>query len=129
MENFLTWAALALMDARTPMIAGLDILHISAIALILIFLRLRMVNKKSGSPFKYFRAASATANHGASGRFLEIRRIPALKNCPNCAEQLPLSALMCDACDYNFLAAMPGRGQKLLPAPHQMSEQRIASAT
>ena len=119
MENFLNWAALALMDARTPVIAGLDVLHISALALMLIFLRLRIVNRKSDSAFESFRAASASVNHGASGRLLEKRRVPALKDCPNCAEQLPLSALMCDACDYNFLAAMPGR-HKLLPAPREM---------
>jgi hypothetical protein len=55
-----------------------------------------------------------------------------LKPCPNCAEELPLSAIICDACDYNFLAARPGRGQKLLPpseaVTREVPEQRIASA-
>jgi hypothetical protein len=129
METFLNLAKLVLTDGSTPMIpGGVDTLHISLIVLTLLFLTLRIVNKKSGRSSKTFRAASAPTNHGASGGFLERRRIPALKNCPNCAEQLPLSALICDACDYNFLATRPGRGQQLLPPPHEMPEPRIAAA-
>lgn len=40
----------------------------------------------------------------------------AFKKCPQCADQLPLSALVCDVCDYNFLASSILR-HKLLPAP------------
>lgn len=40
----------------------------------------------------------------------------AFKKCPQCADQLPVSTLVCDACDYNFLAGSILR-HKLLPAP------------
>jgi hypothetical protein len=39
------------------------------------------------------------------------------KNCPKCAEQLPLSTLVCDACDYNFLSGSSQSRYRLLPAP------------
>ena|SRR5918996_422474 len=127
MENFLNLVQLVF-NGSTFMIAGdVDILHISAIALGLVFLRLRRLNKRSGGSFESS-AKSIPTNNCASARFLDRQRIPALKKCPNCAEQLPLSALLCNACDYNFLATRPGRGQQLLPAPHAMSEPRIASA-
>jgi len=42
--------------------------------------------------------------------------VPALKKCPKCAEQLPPSALICEACDYNFLSRTVGR-HKLLLSP------------
>lgn len=41
----------------------------------------------------------------------------AFKNCPNCAEQVPLSTLACDACEYNFLSGSNGPRHKLLPSP------------
>ena len=41
----------------------------------------------------------------------------AFKNCPNCADPLPLSTLVCDVCEYNFLSASIGPRHKLLPAP------------
>ena len=40
------------------------------------------------------------------------------KKCPKCTEQLPVSALVCDACDYNFLAGSILR-HKLLPMPEE----------
>lgn len=39
------------------------------------------------------------------------------KNCPNCDGQVPLAALFCDACDYNFVASMVGHRHKLLNPP------------
>jgi hypothetical protein len=43
--------------------------------------------------------------------------IRAFKKCPGCAEELPLSTLVCDACEYNFLSGSIGSKYKLLPAP------------
>jgi hypothetical protein len=133
MENFSTLAELVVTAGRTLLIVeGLDILHFSAIALILVLLTARIVKRKHGGFFKSFRARSTSTNNCASDRFFERKRIPALKTCPNCAEQLSLSALICDACDYNFLSARPGRGQKLLPSPepmtHEVSKQSFTSA-
>jgi hypothetical protein len=131
-EIFSTLAKRVLTDGSTLMIAGgMDILPISAVALILVILAATIVTRKRGSYFKSFRARNALGNNRASDRFFESKRSPAMKPCPSCAEQLPLSALVCDACDYNFLAARPGRGQKLLPPPgpmtHEVPEQRIAA--
>ena len=39
------------------------------------------------------------------------------KTCPNCDDQLPLSTLVCEACDYNFLSGTFGPRHKLLPPP------------
>ena len=132
MDNLLALANLVLTDGRTLMIPGnSDILHFAAMALILLLLTARMVKRKRGGFFKSSRARSASSINRAADRFFENKRMPAVKPCPNCAEQLPLSALVCDSCDYNFLAARPGRGQGLLPPPnpmtHEVSEQRIAA--
>jgi Uncharacterised protein family UPF0547 len=132
-ENFSTLVNLVVTDGRTLMISGdSNIVYFSAIALILVFLAVRIAKKKYDSLFKSFRTGNTVTNDRPSGRFFERQRIPALKKCPNCAEQLPLSALICDACDYNFLSGMVGRGQKFLPSPepitHDVSNQSLASA-
>jgi hypothetical protein len=44
-------------------------------------------------------------------------RVPALKKCPKCAEELPISALLCKACDYNFLSRTVGHRHILLLPP------------
>jgi hypothetical protein len=118
MEDFLTLAKLVLMDSSSAMTAeSIDILPIAAIALILVFFRLRIVNQNPARLAKSVRAEST-----CSGRFLQRQRIPALKNCPNCAEELPLSAIICETCDYNFLAERPGRSQNLLPPPQEVAQ-------
>ena len=125
-ENLSNLANLLLTDGRALMVAGgPEILPITAVALILLLLVTRIVKRKT------FRARGTVTHKRASGRLFEKQRSPELKPCPNCTEQLPLSAIICHTCDYNFLAARPGRGQRLLPPPQPMtrkvSEQRIAS--
>jgi hypothetical protein len=39
------------------------------------------------------------------------------KKCPDCAAQVPVSALLCDACEYNFIANMAIHRHKLLNPP------------
>jgi hypothetical protein len=115
MENLLILTERAMRDV-SPMIArSLDTLHFAAIALMLVFLWLRMTNKKERNSFAFAPIESAR-----SVRFLERHRLPAQKKCPHCAMQLPLSAILCETCDYNFLAERPGRGQKLLPPPEEV---------
>jgi len=131
-ENLSTLANLVLTYGSNVMTAeGLDILPISAIALILVFLAARIVKRKHGGFLKSFRARGAFTNKRGSGRFFESQRSPAVKPCPSCTEQLPLSAIMCDTCDYNFLAERPGRGQALLQPPqpmtHEVPKRKIAS--
>jgi hypothetical protein len=111
-ENLSNLANLLLTDGRALMIAGgLEILPITAVALILVLLVTRIVKRKQ------FRERGTGTHKRASGRLFARQHSPELKPCPNCTEQLPLSALICGTCDYNFLAARPGRGQKLLPSP------------
>jgi len=118
-ENLSNLANLVLTYGSTLMMAeGLDILPISAAALILVLLAARIVKRKHGGFLKSSRARGTGTNKGASGRLFKSQRSPALKPCPNCAEQLPLSTIICHTCAYNFLAARPGRGQKLLPHPN-----------
>jgi hypothetical protein len=133
-ENLSYLANLVLTYRSIVMIAeGLDILPITAAALILVLLAARIVKRKHGSFLKSSRARGTGTNKGPSGRLFKSQRSPALKPCPNCAEQLPLTAIICDTCDYNFLAERPGRGQKLLPPPqpmtHEVPEHKIVSVT
>ena len=131
-HEFLALANRILTAGVRLMVAGSsDILHLSAIALILFLLAARMVQKRGGSFFQSFLAGKVPQKNRASDRFFERKRTVRLKTCPNCAEQLRLSALVCDACDYNFLAARPLRAQRSLPPPkstRKPSRRRVASA-
>lgn len=127
LQKFSTFATVLVTDGSTLMIAeGLN-LHLSAIALILVFLAVRIAKQKDGSFLKSSEAGSTLTNDCTSGRIFKRQHMPALKKCPKCAEQLPLSALICDACDYNFLSGMVGQRDRLLPSPeplaHEMSRQ------
>jgi hypothetical protein len=132
LENLSILANLILTHGSALLIVdGLDILSLTALILILVLLT-RIVKRKRGVR-KFLGVGDAGTHKHASVRLFETRRSPALKQCPNCAEQLPLSAIICDKCDYNFLAERPGRGQRLLSAPQPMTrevpEQKIATAT
>jgi hypothetical protein len=117
-ENLSNLANLILTFGNTLMIAeGWDIFPITAVVLILVILTARII-KRNRDALKAFRAHGPFTNKRASGRLFGNPRSPALKPCPNCAEQLPPSAIICDICDYNFLAERPGRGQKLLTSPN-----------
>ena len=59
---------------------------------------------------------------------------PILKKCPKCSAELPLSTLICDTCDYNFLAGAVTHRHKMLPAPaepldHEVSGQSLVYHT
>ncbi len=76
------------------------LLHVVGIVLILVLLAGRWLRRQR-----------------AAERMFDGLQVQALKQCPNCTEQLPLSALLCEVCDYNFLSGMVGHGHRLLPAP------------
>jgi hypothetical protein len=106
-----------------------DVLHLFAIAAIVVFLALRFLKKKKPrDSFESFQTTSNTSN----ARIFERQRVPATKKCPGCEQQLPLAAIICEGCDYNFLAARPDRSHSMLPAPEALPEepeqQKIASA-
>ena len=85
-----------------------DLLSYIAIVFILALLIGRIVHKQGLMKFQRFLPERLT-------RKSELP-IMIFKNCPQCSDQLPVSALVCDACDYNFLARSILR-HKLLPAP------------
>ena len=129
-ENFSNLANLVLTYGGTFVMAeGFDLFSITAVALIFVLLAEQLMKRKRGV-LKSSRARGAVTNKRASGRIFKSQRSPALKPCPNCAEKLPLTAVICNICDYNFLAERPGRGQTLLPAPqpitHEVPEQQMA---
>ena len=107
-----------------------NIPHFAALALILVFLAIRRAKSNDGSFFNSLLAGRTLTNDHTTDRMFEKHHILALKKCPNCAEQLPLSTLICQACDYNFLSGTVGHGHKLLPSPeplaHDLSERSFA---
>ena len=129
---FLALADRMLMDVyRFLGAGGSDILHLSAIALLLFLLAAGIVKKHRGTCSEAVMAKNTHASHRASDGFFERKRTLRLKSCPNCAAELIISALVCDACDYNFLAARPMRPQRALPPPtptSKVSRRRVASA-
>jgi hypothetical protein len=111
-ENLSNLMNFVLTYVSTLMIAGgVNILLVIAVVLILVLLVARIIKRK-----RHVLKAFGAQSTAASGRFFSSQRSPALKPCPNCGGQLPLSAIICDHCEYNFLAQRPGRGQKLLPS-------------
>jgi hypothetical protein len=99
---------------RTLISESVDVLSLSA-ALTLALLAAKMFRRKR-SASKSLQAHDHFTRKRV-GSLFKSQRTPVLKQCPSCAQQLPLSAIMCDACDYNFLAERPGRRQILLQPP------------
>lgn len=71
----------------------------------------RVARKKAGF-FKSFSEAVPSSRHSFQKQPLSRLQ----KECPNCAAQVPLAALLCDACDYNFIVS-PSQRHKLLSPP------------
>jgi hypothetical protein len=84
-------------NGTTYMIAeGSNFFLFSGIALTLALLIARIASQKDG--------------------LFKRHHVLAVKKCPKCAEQLPPSALICEACDYNFLSRTVGHRHNLLPS-------------
>jgi hypothetical protein len=117
----LSLVALMVTNGSTLMMDGdPDIFPFLAIALTLAFLTARIASKKDGSFFKWFVAGAFLGIIALPVAIFKRRRgvLSALKKCPKCAEQLPLSVLVCAACDYNFITRIVGNGHKLLASPN-----------
>ena len=80
-------------------------------AIVLLAIRLAIRNKN------FFRPSLAKSLRKKLGRQPDVFTTALVKPCPQCAEQLPLSTLVCNNCDYNFLSMSVGLRHKLLPAP------------
>jgi hypothetical protein len=101
---------------------GINIYYFPAVALIVALLFTWGVKRNYRGFFKSFLASTGLKKSYASDRMFENLRVPAFKTCPNCEGQLPLSALLCGACDFNFLAGSLCRGNKMLPAPEAFDD-------
>jgi hypothetical protein len=99
-----------------------SIFHVLILALMLGLLTAAIANHKGGSPFKWFLAGAFLGILVLPIAVLKKKNVarPARKQCPNCAGQIPIDALVCDACDYNFLSMMVGyrHRQAQLPSEH-----------
>ncbi len=111
---------------------GINIYYIPTIALTVALLFTWGVKRKRGNFFRSFLASTGLKKSYANDLMFENLRVPVFKKCPNCEGQLPLSALLCDSCDFNFLAGSLCRGNKMLPAPDAFddhaSNREIAAA-
>jgi hypothetical protein len=99
-----------LSDANLPYFVAVAVLFVSLFA-------------GWASEIKAFFTSRWLQQNDAADRMFEKRNISARKCCPSCSEQVPLSTLICDACDYNFLS---GHGHKLLPAPQAVINETAA---
>ena len=110
-ELFLSFAQVT---ANWIMPYGTDSFYFHAIALAVVVLAAKIGSKKDDGYFhrffsRAFKKTNVKRQHAA---------LSPLKSFPKCAEQLPLSTLLCDTCDYNFLSGTVGHRHKLLPAPN-----------
>lgn len=89
-----------------------DVVSYAAITLVVGLLVARVLRKHAGTSLQSLLPEALTQTFARKSELAVL----AFKKCPKCADQLPVSALVCDACDYNFLAGSILR-HKLLPAP------------
>ncbi len=108
----------AITTAISEILSDANLPCFATIALLLVFLMAERAND-----IKTFFTKRLFQQEDAADRMFERRNISARKPCPSCTEQLPLSTLICDACDYNFLS---GHGNKLLPAPQAVINENAA---
>jgi hypothetical protein len=112
-------------------IASANIIYLSAIALILAYFTAKIASRKGGSYFKWFLAGACLGIVALPLAIIKRQpaELPIFKKCPKCAEQLPISSLVCDGCEYNFLSGMVGTRLKLLPSPDEPSVHDISPRT
>jgi hypothetical protein len=122
--NVPTLMYVVLTSAGTLIAENWDVLSLSA-AMTLAFLAAKMFRKKR-SVSKSFQAHDNFTRKRV-GSLFKSQRTPVLKPCPSCAQQLPLSAILCDTCDYNFLAERPVRRQALLQPPKPLTHKKPQS--
>ena len=122
--NLSDLASVVGMDEMAAMIAdNVSTIPFAAFAFFLIFLTAKSAKGNSGGFFKALFAGDWFKDEDAADRMFERRNISAMKTCPGCSERLPLSVLICQACDHNFLTGMVGHGHKMLPAPESRVDE------
>ena len=103
----------------------LSIFGLLIMVLTLAFLTAGIANHKGGSFFKWFLAGALVGIIALPITIFKRKEtaLRAQKHCPKCAKQLPIQALVCDACDYNFLSMMVGCQVKPAPPPREQPAQ------
>lgn len=107
------------------LITNLDIFLYAAILPTLAVLIVRIARNTAGSVLSASLLGALEKGYGKKDHFAG----PALKKCPKCAEELQLSALVCDTCDYNFLAGSVTYRHKMLPAPSEPLANEVSGQT
>lgn len=112
-SSFTSFAHAAINGSAIMPAEGMGTVYYYGIAsTVILILAIRIATKKNDGPLRGFFARAFKS--GDKGEYLAHS---ALKTCPKCALQLPLSTLVCDTCDFNFLSGCVGTRHKLLPAP------------
>jgi hypothetical protein len=99
------------------MISSAVISFLLALAVTLIVLAARLAKEPIRAFFKSYNTSTGPIKKMIAEGLFAVNAVAAQKNCPNCAEPTAISALICDACEYNFLSGTVGSRQKALPAP------------
>jgi hypothetical protein len=116
------WFTSFLLLAETGLEAAITVMPVDvsdtvfphAVALTIVLLALRIGRNKESDSVLHKPLVEAVK--GTLGK-RQHPALSALKTCPKCAAHLPLSTLVCDTCDYNFLSRTVGTRPKLLAAP------------
>ena len=98
------------------MLEDYGLIQVAGIALIVALLVGRMSSRRASSFFKprMSKVRKAIPTHLFKKKQAALS---ATKKCPNCTDSLPISALVCEACEYNFLSGTVGFRSKMLPPP------------
>jgi hypothetical protein len=118
-KSFLSFVALMVEREATGIsVDGLSIFRLLAMALALAFLTAGIARNKGGSSLKWFFAGALVGVIALPMAIFKRKKItyPGQKQCPNCAQKLPIQAILCDACDFNFLSMAVGNRYKPIPA-------------
>lgn len=104
-------------------------IRFAAIAFALVLVLLRVMRATRRFPIVSAMARTVAKICGRE-RYLEKNRALEIKKCPNCEAEVPLSTLICEGCEFNFVSGMIGHGHMLLPSPeppaHEISRQKLA---
>jgi hypothetical protein len=91
--------------------------YIGAIAMLMLIYWIKYALSRAEGFFSALVAGRLFSDDHGADRMFERQSFSALKKCPSCSEELPLSALICHACDHNFLTGTIGGANRMLPAP------------
>ena len=99
------------------MTSSAEISLMLALVVTAIIFAARLAKEPVKAFFKSYRNGNARISNVFVQRLVSAGPNAAHKKCPHCAESIAISALFCDACEYNFLSGTIGSRQKSLPAP------------